>query len=96
MARRANNEGNIRQRPDGRWEARATGGIDFHTGEKKRISVYGQSQGEVLAKLHALEHNIHCKDITDPTSTTLLEWLNRRLRRFAGRPGDCPENVPAV
>ena len=76
MARRANNEGNIRQRPDGRWEARATGGIDFHTGEKKRISVYGQSQGEVLDKLRALEHDIHCKDITNPTSTTLLEWLN--------------------
>ena len=37
--RRAKNEGSIRQRSDGRWEARATGGIDYRTGKPKRISV---------------------------------------------------------
>jgi len=49
--RRAKNEGSIRQRSDGRWEARATGGIDYRTGKSKRISVYGKTKTESSSQL---------------------------------------------
>ena len=55
MARtRANQEGNIRLRPDGRWEVRVTIGIDFATGEPKRISRYAATQEEAVKLLHEL------------------------------------------
>ena len=82
MKRKSNNEGSIRQRADGRWEARATGGIDFATGEKKRISVYGKTKSEVIQKLQILEYEIHCKRMIDPTSTTLADWLRYWLDTY--------------
>ena len=36
--RRGHNEGNIRQRTDGRWEVRLSVGIDYKTGKPKRTS----------------------------------------------------------
>ena len=47
-------EGNIRQRPDGRWEVRVTLGNDFATGESKRISRYASSRDEAVKLLHEL------------------------------------------
>ena len=34
--RRGHNEGNIRQRTDGRWEVRLSAGIDYKTGNRIR------------------------------------------------------------
>lgn len=82
MGRRANNEGNIRQRSDGRWEARATGGIDYKTGKPKRISVYGKTKSEVVRKLRELEYSIHNQKAVDPTSTTLVDWLTYWLETY--------------
>ena len=36
--RRGHNEGNIRQRTDGRWEVRLSAGIDYKTGKPRRTS----------------------------------------------------------
>ena len=82
MKRKSNNEGSIRQRADGRWEGRATGGVDFGTGTKKRISVYGKTKAEVIQKLQILEYEIHCKRMIDPTSTTLADWLRYWLETY--------------
>lgn len=57
--RRGNNEGSIRLRSDGRWEARASAGYDYCTGKPKRISVYGKTKTEVIQKLRELEYSIH-------------------------------------
>ena len=43
--------GSIRQRPDGRWEARLTLGYDEGTGKRKTLSIYGATQKEVKRKL---------------------------------------------
>jgi integrase len=51
--RRGRGEGEIRQRPDGRWEARASFGYD-HTGGRVCKSVYGKSKAEVGKKLAQL------------------------------------------
>ena len=54
MSKRANNEGSIRQRPDGRWEARYSAGYDSGTGKLIRRSVYGATQAEVRKKLQEI------------------------------------------
>lgn len=49
MRRRANGEGNVRQRGDGRWEARVS------LGDGRRQSLFGRTQREAIEKLRALQ-----------------------------------------
>ena len=49
--RRANGEGSIRKRKDGRWEGRYTAGRDPVTGRTIYKNVLGKTQAEVKAKL---------------------------------------------
>ena len=49
--KRANGEGNIRKRKDGRWEGRCTAGYDEKTGKRITKSVLGKTQTEVKEKL---------------------------------------------
>ena len=56
--RRANGEGNIRKRKDGRWEGRYTVGRDPETGKAIIKNVRGKTQAEVKEKLKkAIEEN---------------------------------------
>ena len=48
--KRANGEGNIRKRKDGRWEGRYTAGYD-HDGKRIIKNVLGRTQAEVKSKL---------------------------------------------
>lgn len=49
--RRANNEGSIRERADGRFEVRITQGVDFATGQPKRLSRYAPTKAEAVKLL---------------------------------------------
>ena len=49
--RRANGEGSIRKRKDGRWEGRYTAGRDPVTGKAIYKNVLGKTQAEVKEKL---------------------------------------------
>ena len=49
--RRANGEGNIRKRSDGRWEGRYTVGHDPETGKQIFKNVLGKTQAEVKEKM---------------------------------------------
>ena len=51
--KRANGEGNIRKRKDGRWEGRYTAGYDAKTGKRIIRNVLGKTQAEVKEKLKA-------------------------------------------
>ena len=53
--RRANGEGSIRKRKDGRWEGRYTAGRDPVTGKAIYKNVLGKSQSEVKQKLKAAQ-----------------------------------------
>ena len=71
---RANGEGSIRQRKDGRWEVRITIGLDFMTGAPKRISRYTETQEEAVALLHQLQVAYsQGNDISG--AVTVKEWL---------------------
>ena len=51
--KRANGEGNIRKRKDGRWEGRYTAGHDPETGKAIYKNVLGRTQTEAKSKLKA-------------------------------------------
>ena len=47
--KRANGEGNIRKRKDGRWEGRYTAGYDEQTGKRLIKNVLGKTQAEFFS-----------------------------------------------
>lgn len=80
--KRGHNEGNIRERSDGRFEVRVTAGIDFATGKAKRISYYAKTRAEATKILHEEEYKIHISEMVDPTSTKLIDWLRIWLETY--------------
>ena len=48
--KRANGEGNIRKRSDGRWEGRYTAGYNAETGKRIIKNVLGKTQAEILRR----------------------------------------------
>ena len=52
---RGQNEGMIRERPDGTWEARMSLGRDIVTGKRKTKSLYGKTKEEVRRELVRLQ-----------------------------------------
>ncbi len=74
--RNAQGTGTIRQRPDGRWEARYTLGRDPGTGKQIQKSIYGATQGEVRKKLQAVSVSIDEGTYVEPARLTLAGWLD--------------------
>ena len=73
--RAASGAGSIRQRPDGRWEARVTVGNDPGTGKPIRRSIYGNTQKEVLTAMRDAQKAIDDGLYIEPTRLTLAQWL---------------------
>lgn len=78
---RANGEGSIRQHKSGLWETRITIGIDFATGQPKRISRYTQTQEEAVKLLHQLSM---LRDTSPKNfeSMTFGDWLDLCLEVY--------------
>lgn len=81
-AKGAKGGGTIRQRPDGRWEARYTLGIDPGTGKQIQKSVYGKTQREVRQKLTAITAEIDSGMYQEPCKMTVNEWLDIWLKDY--------------
>lgn len=80
--RRANGEGSIRKRKDGRWESRYTAGRDSETGKVIYKNVLGKTQAEVKEKLKkAIEANTHSEVRQD--HYTVGQWLDIWLENYA-------------
>ena len=81
--RRANGEGNIRKRKDGRWEGRYTAGYDPETGRRIIKNVLGKTQAEVKEKLKkAIEENVGI-DYGRAKSYTVGTWLEVWMENYA-------------
>ena len=81
--RRANGEGNIRKRKDGRWEGRYTVGHDPETGKAIIKNVLGKTQAEVKEKLKkAIEENIGI-DYGRAKTYTVGNWLDVWYENYA-------------
>ncbi len=72
--RRANGEGNIRKRKDGRWEGRYTAGYDAN-GKAITKNVLGKTQAEVKDKLRTAIEDSKKLDSVKAGSYTLEQWL---------------------
>ena len=81
--RRANGEGNIRKRKDGRWEGRYTVGHDPETGKAIIKNVLGKTQTEVKEKLKkAIEENVGI-DYGRAKTYTVGSWLEVWMENYA-------------
>lgn len=82
MGKRSNGEGTVRQRPDGRWEARLTW-TDDATGTTRRRSFYGATMREAKAKMTAGRERVKVGapvvDARTPLATWIDEWARTSL-----------------
>jgi integrase len=80
--RNAQGAGSIRQRPDGKWEARFTVGRDPGTGKQKQRSIYADTQKEVLAKLKQIQADLENGVYCEPSKLTVGAWLDTWLKEY--------------
>ena len=80
--RNAQGGGTIRQRKDGRWEARYTVGRDPGTGKQVQRSVYGATQREVRQKLAQAVASIDKGVYQAPNKITVSAWMQEWLTTF--------------
>ena len=76
MKRRANGEGSVSKRKDGRWQARLT------LTNGKRLSVYGRTRADVVKKLNAAKADLEKHTLASPSSLTLEGWLDHWLENI--------------
>ena len=76
MTRASNGMGSIRQRSDGRWEARYT------TPSGTQKSIYGKTEKEVSAKLRAALHDIDSGSWREPSRMTVEGWSKTWLADY--------------
>lgn len=93
--RRAHGEGTIRQRPDGRWEARIAVGYNPN-GTRRRKSVYGKTQAEVRRELNKLASKRDAGEVIATTRAAKLvdflsAWLEAGAPTARGRKGSLNE-----
>ena len=81
--RRANGEGNLRKRSDGRWEGRYTAGYDPNTGKRIIKNVLGKTQAEAKAKLAAALQECEALDVTRTEEYTVSTWLKSWYELYA-------------
>ena len=74
--RRANGEGSIRKRNDGRWEGRYTAGRNPETGKPIYKNVLGKTQAEVKAKLKAAIEDSANLDMVKAEQYTTGQWMD--------------------
>ena len=80
--KKGNNEGSIRKRSNGTWEARYSDGRD-ENGRQIQRSVYGKTRKEVCEKLNTILHNKQLGIYVTPSQTLLKDWLVQWLSSYS-------------
>jgi len=80
--KKGNNEGSIRKRCDGTWEARYSDGRN-ENGRQIQRSVYGKTRKEVSEKLNAILYQKQNGTYVTPNKMVLSEWLYLWLHNYA-------------
>ncbi len=83
--KRANGEGNIRKRKDGRWEGRYTAGYDEKTGKRLIKNVLGKTQAEVKEKLAKAVAEAETVDVRAQMSTRSVHGCKRGMSYMQNR-----------
>jgi len=82
--RNAQGGGSIRQRKDGKWEARYTAGRNPGTGKQIQKSIYGDTQKEVLKKLQQIQTDIENGSYVEPSKMTVSAWMDLWVSEYLG------------
>ena len=94
--KRANGEGSIRKRKDGRWEGFYTASYDPATGKQKIKNVLGKTQAEVKEKLKSAIKETQALDQSKVGKYTVREWMEvwfedyAKLKVRSSSPPDLP------
>ena len=91
--KRANGEGNIRKRADGRWEGRYTAGYNAETGKRIIKNALGKTQAECKAKLAAAMEAAKGVDVSRADEYPVATWLRSWYDIYA-RPLRCGLHSP--
>ena len=81
--KRANGEGSIRKRKDGRWEGRYTAGHDPETGKPIYRNVLGKTQSEVKEKLKTAIQETQSLDFSKTGQYTVGRWMDVWYENYA-------------
>lgn len=82
--KRANGEGSIRKRSDGRWEGRYTARYDPKTDKRINKNVLGRTQAEVREKLKAAMAKCPGLDVSrEAGEYTVATWLRTWYELYA-------------
>lgn len=76
MAKRANGQGTVYKRADGRWEGRVSY-TDPDTGLRRRQAVYGKTQRAALAEMKKIRDRLDAGQPARDASVTLAAFLGR-------------------
>ncbi|HCA28103.1 MAG TPA: site-specific integrase, partial [Ruminococcaceae bacterium] len=87
--RRANGEGSIRKRKDGRWEGRYTAGHDPTTGKQIFKNVLAKTQAECREKLKLAIQTAGALDVAKAENMTVSAWMDLWMEHY-GKPGMRP------
>ena len=82
--RGARGAGSIRQRKDGRWEARFVVGVDPGTGKDIRKSIYAATQREARKKMTEALAAVDRNDYRDPCKMSVGQWLDIWTAEYLG------------
>ena len=77
-SRASNGMGSVRQRSDGRWEARYT------TPDGRQRSIYAKSEAEVTKKLRGQLHDMDTGKWSEPSKIIVSNWLETWLTDYQG------------
>ena len=81
--KRANGEGSIRKRKDGRWECRYTAGHNLETGKPIYRNVLGKTQAEVKEKLKTAIQETQSLDFSKTGQYTVGQWMDVWYENYA-------------
>lgn len=81
--RRANGEGSVRHRADGRWEGRYTAGRDPETGKQIIKNVLAKTQRECKEKLNKAIEESKGLDVVKAGQYTVGQWMELWFENFA-------------
>ena len=81
--KRANGEGSIRKRKDGRWEGRYTAGHNLETGKPIYRNVLGKTQAEVKEKLKTAIQETQSLDFSKTGQYTVGQWMDVWYKNYA-------------
>ena len=83
MARkRANGEGSVKKRSDGRWEGRIVVGHKDN-GDPITKSVFAKTQKELLPKMRRMIEDFRGAELSEDSSMTVSEWFDRWFAEYA-------------